>query len=855
MADMLSQIQERADTAQILLRIPGKHGEMSRCVTWVDDIALAIMAEAETVVQHTQTMLSIIMDVTIEHGMRMSYGQGKTAVILEFRGPKAVKARKACEARFPEGLMVLSEHDQPVAVPTVSHYKHLGGHVVRGGTKIPEIQIRAAAARQNVSPLKRILSDQAVPDEHKRILVKSLGLSVLRLHASTWFALNRGETDAWAAALFRTYQMLEGRKDGGIVQHKSLYQLAARMRAPMPVEFLHLEKLRLFVHLLHVFDTMAIAAVLHNFQIAGANSWLHSVLASLRWAQSQVGTFTLPDEVLGIVSWQGWDDMRDAVPHLRKVIKQVETAHLYRIRTYSDLKQHAEFQTALCQEMGWTFQGEEERSGSMTGAECEMCGKTFESQAALATHEHRVHGARMAMRRFATDGVCRACGKNFHTRCRLLRHLQWGGTKCWVFHARMFLPMSAEEAQEHDDRDRQQGAAMHQSHIDKVVVDKAWCWARPEEMEPHLQCVDFEGDPWEAPVSGEMEKWKAWGTLPPGQGGRPPTKREATDWQVHNAIHDISALEKQLKEDAVKWQPNYDWIPRPLVQDQKYFLIFFSGHRRWGDIASWLHWSGKVVPISIDIAVDSVAGDMLENKLWHRLIMARKVAGGHGGPPCETYSCARWNQIEGIACPQPLRDAADPWGRWGLTLKEVKQCYTGTLLMLTTLQLLFLIFAYGGSFTLEHPRGDIRDQRKWSIWQSSWVKWLMMHVQIQMVTFLQGPLGQAFAKPTVLLTARLPWLASMLFDHYDKGWVATETLEGREGSGWKTSRAKAYPEKLSKVIAHAHLRFLEDADFEGTELDPEGLQFALDKLARLHDPYDEHAVGTRMMADYHAKDI
>ena len=364
MAHMLAQIQERAAEVQIPLTVSGSNGKMSNCVTWVGDIALAIMAEADQVVQHTQTLLSIIMDVTIEHGMRMSYGQGKTAVIPEFRGQNAITARKACEAQYPDGLTVLSEHDKPVTVPMVSHYKHLGVHVVRGGAKIPEIQIRAAAARQNVSPLKRFLSNEGVSDEHKRILVKSLGLSVLRLHASTWFALNRGEIDAWAAALFRTYQMLEGRKEGGAVQHRNLYQLASRMRAPMPVEFLHLERLRLFVHMLHVFDTMAIAAVLQNFRIAGANSWLHGVMASMRWAQSQVGTFALPDEVFGIVGWQGWNDLRDAVPHLRKVIKQVEAAHVYRVRTCNDLKQHADFQATLCREMGWTFHKEEAGSSS-----------------------------------------------------------------------------------------------------------------------------------------------------------------------------------------------------------------------------------------------------------------------------------------------------------------------------------------------------------------------------------------------------------------------------------------------------------------------------------------------------------
>ena len=211
-------------------------GSVMHCVTWVDDVAFAIFADAKSLVQDTQTLLSIVKDVTIEHGMRMSYGQGKTAAILEFKGAHAKAARRECETQYRNGLQVFSEHEGMVEVPLVSHYKHLGGHVVRGGTKLPEIQIRAALARQNVAPLKKILMQKQISDDHKRVLVKSLGLSVLRLHSSTWFAMNQSETDAWVAALFRIYQMLEGRDDNGEVEHKDLYQLAARMRAPMPIE-------------------------------------------------------------------------------------------------------------------------------------------------------------------------------------------------------------------------------------------------------------------------------------------------------------------------------------------------------------------------------------------------------------------------------------------------------------------------------------------------------------------------------------------------------------------------------------------------------------------------------------------
>ena len=103
-------------------------------------------------------------------------------------------------------------------------------------------------------------------------------------------------------------------------------------------------------------------------------------------------------------------------------------------------------------------------------------------------------------------------------------------------------------------------------------------------------------------------------------------------------------------------------------------------------MASWFDWDGRVIPISIDLAIDEVHGDVLNTDLWFRLIAARKVIGGHGGPPCETFTAARWNQVEGHCCPRPLRDSVQPWGRLYITLRELCQCFTGTHLMLTTLK-------------------------------------------------------------------------------------------------------------------------------------------------------------------------
>ena len=424
MTQILDTIHQRAGEAGIHLQTKSPAGDSTFCVTWVDDVALAVMEEADQLVAATSQLVSIVMDVTIEHGMRMSYGQGKTAVILEFRGKKARQSRQKCEKELGDHLTILSEHEGMTKVPLVTHYKHLGGQIMRGGSLLQEIKIRGAAARQNVVPLKTVLSDDKVPLQHRRMLVKSMGLSVMRLHAGTWFAINQGELQAWTAALHRLYRMLDCRDTHGEVKHKKLYHLAAQMEAPMPVELTYLERLRLFGHLLHVFDEWVITAILHNHRTAGSQSWLHGLMKSMEWAQTQIEAEHIPDELLQLDSWQAWQDFRDAATMIKKQVGRIEAAHLLRIKTYVDLHDHAVFQADICKEMGWCLEIEDVESGEAE-ANCDECGKSFGNFAALAAHKQRKHKMRMAVRRFAKDGICRSCGKKFHARRRLLQHLHW----------------------------------------------------------------------------------------------------------------------------------------------------------------------------------------------------------------------------------------------------------------------------------------------------------------------------------------------------------------------------------------------------------------------------------------------
>lgn len=276
-----------------------------------------------------------------------------------------------------------------------------------------------------------------------------------------------------------------------------------------------------------------------------------------------------------------------------------------------------------------------------------------------------------------------------------------------------------------------------------------------------------------------------------------------------------------------------------------------------GDMASYIAWRSDIIPVPIDVAIDKTYGDVLGTDLWPRLVRARKVIGAHAGPPCETYSLARWLESP-TGKPRPLRTRTHPWGLPFRSLKEVEQTVMGNILFLRGLAILILVYLHGGATTLEHPKGspdadDVDPEQPflpWCIWHSAFIKQMLKSPSWRTTCFLQGPLGAPFAKPTIIVSGRLHGLASAIFAAYDSQWRPTSVLGGLEHGRWKTAAAKAYPPRLCEILADQFIMFAQQQVTDGSEPDPSDLDAALAVLACQYDPYSSEQTGTEMRADY-----
>lgn len=176
------------------------------------------------------------------------------------------------------------------------------------------------------------------------------------------------------------------------------------------------------------------------------------------------------------------------------------------------------------------------------------------------------------------------------------------------------------------------------------------------------------------------------------------------------------------------------------------------------------------------------------------------------GPPCETWSSARHEQLynaegEPITGPRPLRSAQRPWGLDGLRPKEYRQLQVGMRLLLRGLVLTVYTILSGGATLLEHPAEPKPDDRA-SIWRTAIVNLLIEIGLLKKYTFAQWKFGGVGIKPTTLLHGNLDNLPTTMRRHELQDAVKPTVALGRTDTGeFRTGRAKEYPPQMNAAIA------------------------------------------------------
>ena len=199
--------------------------------------------------------------------------------------------------------------------------------------------------------------------------------------------------------------------------------------------------------------------------------------------------------------------------------------------------------------------------------------------------------------------------------------------------------------------------------------------------------------------------------------------------------------------------------------------------------------------------------------------------GGHGGPPCSTWSVVRFKP----GGPGPLRFRDSPWGRDELSPQDQRRVDDANRILVATMMILKAIVKSGGFASLEHPR-DPGTHPYPSIWNLSIMQNWEEECGMERTHFLQCMWGCMAPKATTI-TSNVPGISDLCVPcnhtrHLQK-------LHGVDASGKFRSRTtQAYPTQLCQKIASVFIASFKNDEERGANrlLDDAYLDHVITKM-------------------------
>lgn len=273
------------------------------------------------------------------------------------------------------------------------------------------------------------------------------------------------------------------------------------------------------------------------------------------------------------------------------------------------------------------------------------------------------------------------------------------------------------------------------------------------------------------------------------------------------------------------------WMMRSLAKEYAIlnvkslvFVHFFSGYPRHGDLHALLEHRQvspgvEVFVVSVDMCIQHEQGNLIApaaHAFWEKRIGSGQVIGAGGGPPCETFSAARF-QDDG---PRPLRSASSFLGgdqtydlENGRTCWSAPACSSSFLTCCCYSPVDFVSTRYPVWLLSREPA---------SIWSLHAVRALRLLRCVGITSFDQCELGAEAVKPTKILHLRLPTLRSLLLrrghaGRCSHGRGAHQQLKGHQEDGaFRTAKCKIYPQGLNYRVPEDLLPFA-CSNFVGTD--------------------------------------
>ena len=812
---------------------------------WMDDLCVCLTATTnERLHSALGFATGVILDIFKGYAMTPNLQPGKTAILFSPRGPGTNQWKRKNFGPLADGHFLSLGEYHTYRVPLVTEYTHLGGKVHFSAKLRKEIKIRLGQAHQEFNKHRKLLyQNKSFPMGKKKELFQSLILSRLLFGAETWTLPDQKTKDYLHGGIMSLLKRLLHRPGHcPISDEEVLYHT----KMPSPSTMLRQCRLRYLGSLFAVGD-VACWGLLNQDQ-----EWLTLIKDDFRWLWHQLHhCCNLGDPATHLPRWL--EVIQFHRGYWKRLIRRA-TEHSIGVQSRDFLvaTAHVRFLEHLT-DGGFVNVAQPEPLEARTNIQaygCMTCQKSCRSLGGEGAHMHRTHGEIHPVRRLMCSTQCAACLTEYFTMGKLKMHLirsaacrttllgrghcepaQPGlgsteDTDRWTSWDNKLPPIAAAgphpQAVPGRDFDLEHQAlyeeiilgiletdtAAYESYVRQCIQRHpiSWTKCRLTLMEAHRQCVegflDVDPEHMQACVAvlQHLSKEVAWPFLAKQQCMTQPSVPSQEEL-------DIKIIEARIVTDRHA-------VPRQLGRE-RVFLHAFSGRRRAGDLQHYLEAAfarnadGVLLHVvSMDVVIDSEWGDACRQAtrdFWLRGALSGFVQGGLCGPPCETWSQARFVDTAETTDrqPRPLRSLECLWGLPSLSLRELGQVDVGNELLLFSIDLMICLARSEGLGVLEHP-GEPADEDKPSIWRLPIIQLLRQLPGFEFVDFAQGLLGAKSPKPTRFLTLNMASLPTFLHGHRLCPDLPRTSAIGKTAEGqWATTSLKEYPPALNKALGES----------------------------------------------------
>ena len=802
-------------------------------IAWADDVViLGEDSDPQRLVDKLQFGCSVMVQELVKYGLQPNFKDGKTEAIVDPRGKSAVQVRRQIfqeqKARLPLDTPLPS---QPT-LKLVPAYKHLGGLLTHGSRLQAEIKHRIAQGHSAYQTYRtKVYANAKLNLTTKMTVLRSTSLTAMHYNAGTWTGFTQKDLTTWHTGHMNLYRkILQGQMSIEKARHLHDDEVLTMLDEPSPAEHLRTLRLRWY----------GLALQHHNDPfwaiLATEKTWLTMVQEDMVWLYDQIKGYTvLPDPSHEPITWhlliqqepKRWKGLIKRAQGHAKLQRSVH-CHVaqYHRRILDVIGQHVK-------DIPRSVQQEVEK-----GFFCFGCRRTFPTLASWAVHAFKKHGRVNRWRRLQTGQVCQACGNWYPSEQRLLRHLQFNATCAQtVASQQLWVEPNPGIGSTQVNQEEQSLALATWTPTLQPCLDKGYGWVMTTEVRRVLQwcttrdwrlqetATEFMLQLEESPVhEGELEEIRQalFHTTPQEQ-------LQAMD-EIFDYMKDIARPQRAQVQRTLtlpecmaaltqSTPPKVEQVHR-LPTKCRYVLHLFAGIRRQGDLHSVVAALPAVDGVSmfvasIDIVLSTTHGDIMCKQVQHKWLQASREGAIFAvvcGPPCESWSVARWHGDEDYVGPKPLRSGEDIdcciWALSTLRQRDLRQVDTANQLLLFSLMLFVTQLLAGAIAIIEHPICPKRKPRGQpaSIWLLPLIAYLRTLSAVVSLDIWQGLYNAVSPKPTTLLITA-PQITHREVDRWTKKHRTQKFLPpplkmGPTAPGiFATAPLKRYPKAFCEAIA------------------------------------------------------